>query len=179
MVVITAEVLGTREIVRALGALPQKTRNRVFRSVMPKAGRLVAKAGKKTAPRRAGVLAGSLGTRAYTSFDAVGAVVGPRSKVGKYVVDDTHKGKRITRVATSAAGLRALGRGSADSADLVFRRPVKYAHLMELGTKFIAARHWLRRAHLRTRSQASSTIRVGTRDAVERETRKLAATTKK
>ncbi len=185
MVQIVAEVIGTREIVAALNALPRLTRKRALRSVFPKAGRVVAKAGKKTAPKEAGVLGKSLGTKAYTSFKDVGAVVGPRSKVGKYVVPDTANRKRRIRVATSAAGIRALKKGSADAANLVFRRPIKYAHVLELGRKSSArggrlkARHWLEQAHRRTRSPVSAKIRVGLKDAVERETRKLAARTKK
>lgn len=185
MVQIVAEVIGTKEIVAALNALPRLTRKRALRSVFPKAGRVVAKAGKKTVPKEAGVLSKSMGTKAYTSGLDVGAVVGPRSKVAKYVVPDTAKGKRRIRVATSAAGIKALKRGSADAADLVLRWPVKYAHVLELGRKSSArggrlrALHWLEQAHRRTRSSVSSKIRVGLKDAVERETRKLAATTKK
>lgn len=184
MVVIKAEVLGTKEIIRALKILPVAAQKRIFRSVMPKAGRLAQKAGKRTAPKSSGILSKSLGTRAFTNnaTGEVGATVGPRSKIGRYVaVESTRKGKRF-KLATSAAGTRALGKAGTR---LIFRRPVRYAHVLEFGRKSSArggateATHWLEKAHKSTRQKQVTSISQGIVVAVERETRKLAATTKK
>lgn len=118
-----ANLSGLRPLLRTLDAFGPKVRRKVTRAMVAAGGRAVAKQAKGLAPKETGLLRRSIGSKVkvYKDTGIAVAVAGPR--VG---------------FRQEAERPRNRPGAPASMAD-----PVKYAHLVELGTRHGAARPFL------------------------------------
>lgn len=116
---------GSEAVVAMLKALPDKIRTKVEREAIVKANKLLSGKIRSEAPRDSGALKRSVGAvvRKYDNGKIIVGVIGPRSDFAGNVVV---KGKRKKRKTFKKGGF-----GSKKT----FRRPAKYAHMVEGGTK--------------------------------------------
>ena len=165
----TAVILGERELMKAIDQLTGSAQRRIARPAIRAAASIVNKAAKSNLPRRGwatttskgrtftyartGALRRSIGVKmkTYRNSGAVVAIVGPRSK-------------------PSFKAQIPLRSRVAD--------PLRYAHLLERGTKFSKARPFLRPAldnnRVRIRQTLIAKMREGLRKEAERAARKAA-----
>jgi HK97 gp10 family phage protein len=113
---VKSSVTGVEEAIRALQDVDKKLRKKLLRKAVNEASKIVLRAAKGYAPVKTRLLRRSLGrkVKVYSGTGAVVAWVGPRM------------GFRET------VGTRTRGKRKGDP---VFANPVKYAHLVERGTK--------------------------------------------
>ncbi len=139
----SARVEGVEQLLKQLDAISSKLRKKTLRKAITQAARMVKDSAKARVPRRrkadipkylnykGGQLRKSLAHKIKVYDGAVVGIVGAR------------KGFRIQI-------------GERKSGSPVFVNPVKYLHLVELGTRHSKASHFLREA-LRTNLQAVKT----------------------
>lgn len=148
---IRGKIAGLPEVMKSLERVKEGVRARILRRPMGKVARLIAKKAKALAPRRFGLLRKSMGSKVKTyKGGAVVAVVGPRTGFRTQV-------------------------GSKRDGTPVYADPVKYAHLVELGTATTAARPFLRPALRGSRKEAAEIIRRGVAEGLAAEANKAAA----
>lgn len=117
-----ANLSGMRPLLDRLAAFGEKVRKKVTRAMVAAGGRAVAKQAKRRAAKETGLLRRSIGSKVKTyGSGVVVAVVGPRLGFRK----------QVTRP-------RNRPHAGAQIAD-----PVKYAHLVELGTSKTVAKPFL------------------------------------
>lgn len=129
-------ILGLKEIKRRIEALPKELQKKAYRSALSSGARVIAKAAKRKAPEGdERLLKKSIGIKylpATTRSQALG-IIGPRRgfKGAPKVVTDRKTGQKKT----------------------VTPDPVRYAHLVEKGTRHSAAKPFLRPAMIETQSE--------------------------
>ena len=123
---VKAQVDGLADLLARLNGLKRQVASRILRKAVAEAGKIILKVAKQKAPRESGLLRKSLGrkVKVYRSSGTAVAIVGPRLGF-----------KQVVRRA----------RGKWFPAD-VASNPVKYAHLVELGTVRSKAQAFLRPA---------------------------------
>lgn len=116
---IRGKIGGLGDVFRKLDGVKNALRNRILRAAVGDGMKVVLDAAKAGAPRDSGLLRRSLGRRVkvYRNSGVVVGIVGPRTGFKEAVA--TKRGRTVTRNAT------------------------KYAHLVELGTRRMAARPFL------------------------------------
>lgn len=172
---VKVQITGLEATFRKMDGLKQSLRNKIVRTWMTKAGRVVKNEAKRLAPVLKdkkkyphlipGLLKKSIDAKVVTfKSNVVVAIIGPRSDFRsvrdpgtKKVVRQTKKGKeRFAELAKAGAFIQ---------------NPTKYAHLLELGTSKMAAQPFLRPAIAAKRSEVVS---MGVR-IINEELAKLAA----
>lgn len=120
------KVEGLTDLLARLNGLKRQVASRILRKAVGEAGKVILKVAKQMAPRESGLLRKSLGrkVKVYRSSGTAVAIVGPR--VGFRQVVRRTRGKWFPTEAMA--------------------NPVKYAHLVELGTVRSKARAFLRPA---------------------------------
>jgi HK97 gp10 family phage protein len=120
---IKAQIDGVKDMLAALDGLKKAVRNRILKRAVNKGIKIILKAAKGRAPRESGLLKKSLGSKVkvYRSSGVVVGIVGPRKGFKGEVV-------------------RKKGRWFPVS---VYSDPVRYAHLVELGTSHAPAKPFL------------------------------------
>lgn len=168
---IQGKLSGLDDAMKALSGLNQSVRNKILRKALDKASQPILKAAKERAPRETGLLRKSMGRRviAYRSTGTVVVVIGPRSK------PSFRKEVKIKKVFRQIRGATRMIRNPRSEAMTMVRNPVKYAHLVELGTKNRPAKPFLRPAFQAMRSQATVTAARLIMDGIEKEAARLAA----
>ena len=186
---------GGRELIRVFGLLPIRVPQKVARAAVQKIARRMVwmvrqtmetekKFHESAVPFDTGLLRKSIGFRIWSPKSAnwaVGATIGPRKGFGTLIVR-SRKGKK--KALTKGAIAKAVQAGGA------FKRaeyadPVKYAHLVERGTKErqtregaergkVEARPFMGHAYIRSRDVMGGVLRTEIRNGVEREAIKLA-----
>lgn len=142
---IHGRVDGLAEAVKALDGVKKALRNKLLRKGLNKARSVLAKAAKAKAPRETGLLKKSIGGKVKIYPTGVGvAVVGPRVGFRKEVVRRRKKWFPVSVVAN----------------------PVKYAHLVELGTSHAGARPFLAPAFAAGASAVREAIAGAVRDGL-------------
>lgn len=117
-----ANLSGLGPLLARVEALGPRAHKKITRAMVAAGGRAVAKQAKRLAPKETGLLRRSIGSKVKTYPSGVTvAVVGPRLGFRKEV-------------------LRKRNRPFAPAS---MANPVKYAHLMELGTRSLPARPFL------------------------------------
>ena len=121
----SAKIEGTKELRRKFARMSKVMKNKVVRPAMDFAMTPMNKSAKRRAPvgkgPEAGLLRKSIGKLVRVYPKAVVGLIGPRTNF-KREIGTTKKGKRI------------------------FKNPVNYAHLVELGTKTAAKKEFLQPA---------------------------------
>jgi HK97 gp10 family phage protein len=141
---ITAEIRGLDVVLGVLVEMKRSLRNRIIRKAITKASQPIMKSMKALAPRDSGLLRRSIGRRTKTTRRGeVVAVIGPRSKPSF---------KQQVRVGGKGKGKRMKG------GRLVIRNPVRYAHLVEFGTRHSRAKPFMRPAFDANQRQARQMI---------------------
>jgi HK97 gp10 family phage protein len=145
---IKGKVDGLDATLKALEGLRKALANKLLRRALNKARSILAKTAKAKAPRETGLLKKSIGGKVKIYPSGVGvAVVGPRAGFKKEVTR-----KRNKRFPTTAMA-----------------NPIKYAHLVELGTSHSKAQPFLGTALSANQSQIkeamADVIRKGLEDA--------------
>lgn len=135
---------GEKKLNRKLSRLKEAVKRRVLRKAVTAASKPVLKAAKTKAPKQTGLLRKSLGrrTKTYRKSGVAVAVVGPREGFSKEVVVN----------------------GKSE-----FRNPVKYAHLVELGTIKNVAQPFLRPALDSTKVEATQAMAQAIEAGIEKE----------
>ena len=150
---IKGELQGLQGVLAALDRLKQGARNRILRKALPAAGKPMTKDAKTLAPRESGLLRKSIG--AVTRTDKSGfvlVIIGPR--VGFKQQVKLKKG-RIFR----QRGARTVWIPKPSPEQLsMMRNPIKYAHLVELGTRYRRAKPFLKPAFTRNERGAMETV---------------------
>ena len=140
---ITVELFGEKELLAMTRRLPVKVYRKAFRSALTKTGRRIARRAKDFAEKskETGLLKKSIGSKVWTGRDGMtmGVVIGPRTGFRQAVVTGK-KGRK--KALSKKKTMEAISGGG----EQTFRDPVKYAHLVEQGTKRVAARPFLRPA---------------------------------
>ena len=141
---IGTRILGVKQTILTFTELPQTVQNTGMRKGLNAAGGVIRDAAVANTPRASGLLRRSLKVKVRipnASYNTAHhgrpayAVIGPARRVAG-VVHLTSKGFRTTTAPLGLAeggGLRALGKRKITVA--VRRKPSRYAHLVEKGTK--------------------------------------------
>lgn len=121
---IKGQIDGLKPLFDRLDGLAAKVRRKILRDAISEGSKIITKAAKAGAPVQTRLLRNSLGRKikTYRNSGIVVAIIGPRVGFRKEVL----RGKRR-----------------------VLSNPTKYAHLVELGTKRMSARPFLRPAFAR------------------------------
>lgn len=162
------------QTIRQLDGLKDSLKNKIMRKWMDAAGKVIRDEAKKRAPvlrdRKKyphlipGLLKKSIGVKVKTYKSGVTvAIIGPRTDYRS--VRDPGTGKVVRQTKKNATKFAAIAKGGA-----FIQNPTKYAHLLELGTKKMAARPFLRPAIESKRGEA---IQIGIR-VINQEIAKLA-----
>lgn len=116
---VRVKVLGLKQLRKELLEVPEKLRRKALRSAQTRASRIIITEARSRVPVRFGLLKKSLGrkSKTYRKSGTVVSVIGPR------------KGFKTQRVGGSK-----------------YDDPVRYAHLVEYGTRHSAAKPFLRPA---------------------------------
>jgi HK97 gp10 family phage protein len=148
---IKGKLEGLEGVLGRMSALRQSARGRIQRKAVNKATRPLAKDTKLLVPVETGTLKRSIGSKVktYKSGTTVG-LIGPRKGMGREVV--ARKGPKAGRVE--------------------FRDPVRYAHLVEFGTRKFPARPFIRPAWDGGKLQAARTIAQVCKDEIFKEAAK-------
>jgi len=135
---------GDKELIRKMQRLAEKTQKRIVQKAMKKGAARVRKAAKRRVPVETGLLKKSLGSKvARRKRDkVVVGIIGPRTGFKKQMPDGS------------------------------YRNPVRYAHLVELGTKRAGAKPFLRPAFEQERDGAVADIRKKLWEELRKEARK-------
>lgn len=122
---IKGKIEGLKDVTDALKAVDKKLRKKLIRKAVGEGGKLILKRAKQLVPKDTGLLKKSLGrkVKVYKNGVAV-AVVGPRQGFRKSVTRSKGRRAAVTLIAN----------------------PVKYAHLVELGTQNAPAHPFLKPA---------------------------------
>src|SRR5262245_9956684 len=150
---IKGELQGLSGVLQALERLKQGARNRILRKALTQAARPMTKDARARAPRESGLLKKSIGS--VTRTDKKGfvlVVIGPRTGFKREV-----KIKK-TRVFRQRGSRTVFVAKPTPDQLVMLRNPVKYAHLVELGTRFRRARPFLRPAFTSNEKGALNTI---------------------
>jgi hypothetical protein len=125
---IKVELLGDKDIDRMLAGWKPAARRRIVRPGVSKSSRHVSRVARSMAPARSGLLRKSIGAvvRTYPNGTVVG-VVGPRHGFKRPVSSSGGKKTIVTK--------RNVGQFAGSANRIVVQNPVKYAHLVEGGTK--------------------------------------------
>jgi len=123
------EIIGTEALVGQLLAIPRNLRTVIEKTVMQEAGKLVAGALQQNVPVETGALRKSI-TNVVRNYRGGNVVVGLAGVDNKFVgtVERNKKGKKVFKKNKNAEGNR--------------RRPSKYLHLVDLGTKRMDGFHF-------------------------------------
>lgn len=160
---------------RQLDGLKSSLKNKIVRTWMMKAGRVIKNEAKRRAPvlrnRKKyphlipGLLKKSIDVKTKTYKTGVTvAIIGPRTDYRS--VRDPASGKVVRQTKKNATRFAAIAQGGA-----FIQNPVKYAHFFELGTNKMAARPFLRPAG---ESKRGEVMAIGVR-VINEELNKLAS----
>lgn len=122
---IQARVEGLDAVLKALAAADKKVRKKGVRKMAAEGGKLVLKRAKQLVPRETGLLKKSLGrkVKAYPKSGVAVAVIGPRNEAKFRQQVTRTRGRRAPRT--------------------LIANPVRYAHLVEGGTRLAGVRPFL------------------------------------
>jgi HK97 gp10 family phage protein len=138
---IKARFEGVQSAIQALDGLDKKIRRKGIRKAALAAGTIILKAAKGRVVKETGLLRKSLGKKVKVYTKGVGvAVVGPR--VG-FKQEVTRRGVKV------------------------WSNPVRYAHLVELGTGRTAAKPFLKPALDATRKQVEDAMKAAINEVIE------------
>lgn len=171
---IKGELQGLQSVLAALDKLKQGARNRILRKALTTAAKPMTKTAKELAPRETGLLRKSIGSVTRTNKSGfVMVIIGPRVGFRKEV---KLKKNRIFR----QAGTRTVFVPKPTDEQLTMvRNPIKYAHLVELGTRYRRAKPFLQPAFDRNRQGAIDTITRISWDEIQKLAARAAAKGKK
>lgn len=112
---IQGKIEGLGEVLARLDGVEKKTKKKILRKAVGQAGKILLKAAKQRAQKKSGLLRKSLGrkVKVYRNSGVAVAIVGPRTGYRQEVSRDGRKP--------------------------VMSDPIRYAHLVELGTSHSAA----------------------------------------
>ena len=145
-------ITGEKELLRALRRLEPKLQRKALRRGMTKCARVLARGVKERIAAidavETGLLKKSIGHRVYTLRDGqgVGAVVGPRKGFRRAVAVTGKRKRRLKAMKKGVEGQK-------------YRDPAKYIHLIELGTKHLPPRAFLRPSLDEARGMILMTLR--------------------
>ncbi len=161
-----ATLTGDAELEQAFKELPDRVQRKHLRHGVRRAGSVIGRAAKAHAPRETGLLARSIGQRAFTHRDkkGIGTRIGPRKGFGRMV--------RVNK----RGDLKALSKGKMAEAQaageqLEYRDPAKYAHIVELGRR--GGKPFLTPALEESKGAALATIAASVREGIDTEAPKF------
>lgn len=138
---IKARFEGVQSAIQALDGMDKKVRRKGIRKAALAAGTIILKAAKSRVVRETGLLRKSLGKKVKVYTRGVGvAVVGPRLGFKQEV---TRRGVKV------------------------WSNPVRYAHLVELGTSHSAAKPFLKPALEATRKEVEAAMVKAINEVIE------------
>jgi len=123
---IKTTVTGAPELFKALREINKKIARVELRKAINEASKLVLKDAKAAVPAETGSLRASLGIKIVVKQDTIFGVVGPRKLKGAFGKGKNRKTNQTTAFGKSKAGRKAVSLGL---------DPVRYAHLVEYGTR--------------------------------------------
>jgi HK97 gp10 family phage protein len=147
---------GLGDVFAALDGLGRTIRNKILRASLVAATTPMLKAAQQRVRKSSGLLRKSLGrkVKTYRRNGTVAVMIGPRRGHGKPVI---LKEEEIFR---QFGGRTIKIRNPRVRAMRITRNPVRYAHLIEKGTKTRAARPFLAPAFSSTKAQAENIFRA-------------------
>lgn len=159
---IRGEITGLKETLDSLARLRRTVRNKILRKALTAATTPLMRTVRKLAARESGLLKKSIGrvVRTYRSSGTVIVVLGPRLGFRQEV------SIRPDKVFRESGGRTIKIHRPRPDQLRVIRDPVKYAHLVEYGTKKRAAKPFLRPAWAAHKAQMTDTVRVVVADAL-------------
>ena len=172
---VSFRLTGTEAVIEAFDQLTPKLQRKYLRRGLTKAARKIARAAKTNlkANRDSGALAASIGSKVGTKRNKAGvyAIVGPRRGYDRAVTGKSKAG--TTRVAKRGVAMPAK----------VFRRPTRYAHLLEKGATrpkrgAMPALRWLSNAVDATKAAALADIQAAMNEGLNAEAARTNARSK-
>lgn len=143
---VEARVEGVEDLQKALMDLKRSVRRKILTRAIRRAHKDVVTKARQLVPVKSSLLKKSIGAKVkvYAAKGAVVAVIGPRKGFRKEVAKvKTKKGMKHL-IVTDKVNAKLAGKGQ--EAKRVIQDPVKYAHLVELGTARYPAKPFLRPA---------------------------------
>ena len=123
---IKAKIDGAPELYKALREIDKKLARKALRSAIGEAAKVVLKTAKTLVPVDLGLLKASLSSKVVVKDGRAVAIIGPRRTRGTVGKGANRRKNQLTSFGKSKAGQKAIA----------FRRePVRYAHLVEFGTR--------------------------------------------
>jgi len=152
------QLFGDKELQKRLEQLAPKLEKKALRRGVTKGMRQVAKLAKSNAPRETGTLKRSIGQKIKTVRGSVYGIVGPRKGFKTAVtVSKRGKKKRLTKSAEAKGGTATE-----------YRDPIRYAHLVEFGSRSKSGRPFLRPAFDASVDSVLGTIKSELRSEVNK-----------